>query len=121
METWLLLIDLVKAFDKVSREPLWDVMLKQGVPPKLVSLLKAMHNTVKFKFFVDGVGQTMESIIGVKQGDILGPDLCIFFMAAFLKTWRSSFSLSYKLCAVRCKSYFKLYGRRPTTRGDLDL
>jgi hypothetical protein len=46
--------------------------------PKLVSLLKALHNRVIIKFFVDGVEQTMESIIGVKQGDILGPD--IFFL-----------------------------------------
>jgi hypothetical protein len=59
LETWLLLIDLVKAFDRVPRELLWDVMLKQGVPPKLISLLKALHNTVKIKFFVDGVEQTM--------------------------------------------------------------
>ena len=39
LETWLLLIDLVKAFDRVPRELLWRVMLKQGVPPKIVSLL----------------------------------------------------------------------------------
>ena len=37
LETWLLLIDLVKAFDRVPRELLWRVMLKQGVPPKIVS------------------------------------------------------------------------------------
>ncbi len=55
LETWLLLIDLVKAFDVVPRELLWDVMLKQGVPPKLVSLLKAKHKSLKIKFVVNGV------------------------------------------------------------------
>ncbi len=55
LETWLLLIDFVKAFDRVPRELLWDVLLKQGFPPKLVFLLKAMHTTAKFKFVVDGV------------------------------------------------------------------
>jgi len=91
-KTWLLLIDLVKASDKIPRELLLDVMLKQGVPPKLVSLLKALQSTIKNKFFVGGVEQTIEPIIGVKQGDILGPDLFIFFMVAVLKTWRSSYS-----------------------------
>jgi hypothetical protein len=47
LETWLLLIDLVKAFDEVIRELLWDVMLKQGVLPKRVSHLKALHNIEK--------------------------------------------------------------------------
>ncbi len=65
-ETWLFLIDLVKAFDRVPRELLWDVMLKQGVPSKLVSLLKALYITVKIQFFVDGVEQTMEYIIKIK-------------------------------------------------------
>jgi hypothetical protein len=33
---------------------LWRVMLKQGVPPKLVRLLAAMHKTVLVKFGGDG-------------------------------------------------------------------
>ena len=106
LPTWLLLIDLVKAFDRVPRELLWEVMIKQGVPPKLVSLLRALHTTVKVKFEHEGVTQTLDSIIGVKQGDLLGPDLFIFFMAAVMKTWRSSYS--YSLCRVNTKADFQL-------------
>jgi hypothetical protein len=47
LETWLLLINLVKSIDRVPRELLRDVMLRQGVPPKLVFFIKALHNTVK--------------------------------------------------------------------------
>jgi hypothetical protein len=35
LPTWLLFIDLVKAFDRVPRELLWEVMLLYGVPPLL--------------------------------------------------------------------------------------
>ena len=91
-------------------------------PPKLVSLLKALHNTVKIISFVDGVERTMESKIGVKQDDILGPDLFIFCMVAILKCWHSpSYSHSYKLCMVKCKSDLRLTGRRSTTERELYL
>ena len=44
LESWALFIDLVKAFDRVPRELLWEVLLRYGVPPKLVSLLRALHD-----------------------------------------------------------------------------
>jgi len=74
LESWALFIDLVKAFDRVPRELLWEVLLRYGVPPKLVSLLRALHETVHVTFDVDGVVRSLLSIIGVKQGDLLGPD-----------------------------------------------
>ena len=87
-ETWVLFIDLVKAFDRVPRDLLWDVMLRYGVPPKLVSLLRALHETVHVQFEVGGVMKSLLSILGVKQGDLLGPELFTFYMAAVMETWR---------------------------------
>ena len=78
LPTWLLLIDLVKGFDRVPRELLWEVLTKQGVPPKLVSLLRSLHQTVKVKLEYKNVTQMLDSMIGVKQRDLLGPDLFIF-------------------------------------------
>jgi len=68
-ETWILFLDLVKAFDTVPRELLWRVLTKLGVPDKLVSILKAMHKNVEVLFEVDGGKKKLNSIIGVKQGD----------------------------------------------------
>mmetsp|Transcript_38924 Transcript_38924/g.82945 ORF Transcript_38924/g.82945 Transcript_38924/m.82945 type:complete len:132 (+) Transcript_38924:115-510(+) len=110
-ETWVLFIDLVKAFDRVPREVLlgdgssdnvgllWRVLLKYGVHPKLVSVLRAMHSKVLVQFDVDGVMRMLEAIIGVKQDDLLGPQLFTFFMAAVMETWRAS--SSYELPTFR--------------------
>ena len=139
LESWLELIDLVKAFDRVPRDAdkkppkehehaaaaacdveigmLWRVLLKFGVPPKLVRMLIAMHETVNVKFDVDGVVKTLLSIIGVKQGDLLGPELFDFFIAAIMETWRST--SSYELAVFRTCPDFEMTGRRVNAKGDV--
>ena len=112
LESWIIFLDLVKAFDRVPREMLWKVLLRFGVPTKLVSLLRAMHKTVNVKFQVDGVSRTLLSIIGVKQGDVLGPDLFTFYIAAIMITWRSEHN--YELPLFRSNDDFVLTGRSST-------
>ena len=109
-------MDLVKAFDRVPRELLWDILLKFGVPPKIVNLLKCLHKRVEVKFSVDGIIHTLLSIIGVKQGDILGPILFIFFIAAVMITWKKTYGGS--LCIFRSKPDFVMTGRSYRARGE---
>ena len=85
---WLLLLDFIKAFDRVPRELLWPLMAKLGVPPALISVLQALHATVNVKFAVEGVTRTVGSIIGVKQGDLLGPILFNFHVAGAMMAWQ---------------------------------
>ena len=86
LESWILFLDLVKAFDRIPRQLLWPILRKFGVPPKLVRLLKALHTQVFVNFETSGVSKSFSNTIGVKQGDNLGPLLFIFFIAAILKT-----------------------------------
>ena len=116
LETWVLFLDLLKAFDRVPRELLWLLLLRQGVSPKLVDLLKALHATVKVKFEIEGIIITLLSIIGVKQGDLLGPLLFTFFIQAIMSSWRDLHS--YDLCIFRTRDDFKMTGRATTTSGD---
>ena len=75
----ILFLDLVKAFDRVLRELLWGVLRKFGVNANLVRLLISLHKHVEFQFTVSGITSSVESIIGGKQGDIIGPLLFIFY------------------------------------------
>jgi len=101
LETWVLLLDLVKAFDRVPRTLLWQVMRRFGVHEKVVRLLEAMHSTVNVKFSVEEIEMVIESIIGVKQGDLLGPQLFIFHIRAIMQAWRYEFNSQYSLCRFR--------------------
>ena len=116
LSTWVFFMDLVKAFDRVPRELLWEILLKFGVPPKIVSLLKCLHARVVVKFSVDGIIHTLLSIIGVKQGDILGPILFLFFIAAVMITWKKVYGRS--LCIFRSKADFVMTGRSYRARGE---
>ena len=116
-ETWILFLDLVKAFDRVPRELLWQLMEKFGVPPKLVRLLKALHKDVLVKFEVEGFEHEVKCTIGVKQGDILGPVLFIIYMAGVMTEWRKTTGPNYPAVFFLTKPDSMLTGRRPTAKG----
>ena len=86
---------------------------KFGVAKKLIDVLKLLHKNFKVKFDVESVTHTMPSVIGVKQGDILGPALFIIFIAAVMITWRKIHQRP--LCIFRTKNDFKLSGRQHNT------
>ena len=67
------------------------------------------------KFEVDGVERVIESTIGVKQGDILGPTLFIFYIAAIMETWRES--STYELATFRTAPDYQMTGRRVNAKG----
>ena len=116
LESWVLFLDLVKAFDRVPRKLLWDILAKFGVPNKLISLLKALHRDFTVKFSIDAIDKTIKNSIGVKQGDILGPILFLFFICAVMTTWRLKFKG--ELCIFYSKDDIQMTGRRHTARGE---
>ena len=69
LETWILFLDLVKAFDRVPRELLWDLLQCFGVSPKILNLLRAVHKDVTDKFEVEGTIQEVNcSILESNKG-----------------------------------------------------
>ena len=62
---------------------------------------------------VNDVTKSIESIIGVKQGDILGPLLFICYLAAVMLTWRATHQRS--LCIFHTELDDILTGRRYNT------
>ena len=65
LESWVLFIDFVKAFDQVPRETLWNFLKKFGIPPKFIRLIIALHHII-VKLSIDGTEADIESIVGLK-------------------------------------------------------
>jgi hypothetical protein len=45
-ESWVLFVDLVKAYDTVNREILWKIFKILVVPDNLIEVLKKLHTDV---------------------------------------------------------------------------
>ena len=46
-KVYVAFVDYKKAFDRVNREALWDVLQKLKTSSKMIMILKAMYNSVK--------------------------------------------------------------------------
>ena len=65
-ESWVLFVDLVKAFDTVPRDVLFVVLAKFGVPPHLISVIKRMNTDLQVTFDLNGEPVAVPCTGGVK-------------------------------------------------------
>ena len=93
-DTWALFIDLVKAFDTIPREGLFQVLGKFGIPDKLIKVIRRLYTGLKVKIKTGDSEAEVDSTQGVKQGDNLAPCLFLFMMQAVTSTikeeWESA-------------------------------
>jgi hypothetical protein len=50
-------IDLTKAYDRVNKETVWEILRRLGTPPKLVNLIASLHNGAMATVKTDGCEQ----------------------------------------------------------------
>ena len=81
-DSWACFLDLVRAFDAVNRQLLFDCCSKQGIPPHFINLLIRLHNGSKVQWR-DAV---IDSTIGVRQGSSEGPCLFLIMLQACLES-----------------------------------
>ena len=68
LESWMLLVDLVVAFDSVPRGVLWAMLAKIGVPPHLIYVIKCMNVYLKVTFDPNGEPVEVPCTVDVTQG-----------------------------------------------------
>ena len=62
---FILFVDLKKAYDSVSRNPLWRVLEKIGVPSTMLQIIKSFHDGMQAEV---RVGASSTDSIEVKNG-----------------------------------------------------
>jgi hypothetical protein len=73
LSTWVVYVDLIKAFDSVLRESMYIILSKLGVPHNLIHLIIRLHTNCVVKVKAGDADVVVDSTVGVKQGDSLAP------------------------------------------------
>ena len=74
-------IDFKSAFDTVWRNALWKMLLKIGVQPKYVNVIKFMYENTQCAVTIENTLTGWFSVVvGVRQGCILSPSLFDVFL-----------------------------------------
>jgi hypothetical protein len=80
---YILFVNLIKAYDTVNRELLWTILLETyGVPKEAIQVLQKLHDNIRYEMKVGTKKASINSTVGVKQGDNLGPILFIYLIQA---------------------------------------
>ena len=75
--------------DSVQREVLWRVMEKCGVPPKLLSIIKYLHEGMWADVWVGSMTtECLDVRNGLRQGCTLAPTLFNIYISTVVANWR---------------------------------
>ena len=83
IKKFALFIDLEKAFDRINRDLLWNILSEEhyNIPSKLIRVVKNMYSQCSSKVRSPGNESRWFNIdTGVRQGDVLSPLLFVIFM-----------------------------------------
>ena len=94
--------DIKKAYDTVNRDILWPLLLKCGLPLKVVTLIRKLHEGMKAVVRVkDTFTEPFDVLNGLKQGCVLAPFLFNLFFDQVIHTALSGYEgdvqLNYKI------------------------
>ena len=79
-------VDLEKAYDRVPRSVVWEVLKKRGVGGTYMKIVKDMYEGVTTKIKTrTGVSESFEVKTRVHQGSVLSPYLFILVLDELLK------------------------------------
>jgi exonuclease III len=83
-------VDLTKAYDKVNRELLWQILRRLGIPEKVIRLITSFHEGARAQARVNGnLSRPFPLNRGLKQGSVLSPILFNIFFGALIRAFEA--------------------------------
>jgi hypothetical protein len=93
-ETYLLFLDLIKAFDTANHDLLFAILEKYGTPGALIDVIRHLHDNFQLKLVFDKKNQAIiDYTVGVQQGDNMAGLLFLFLMQAMDESFKKQCAL----------------------------
>jgi hypothetical protein len=93
-DTYLLFIDLIKAFDTANHDLLFAILEKYGTPRALIDVIRCLHDNFQLKLVFDKKNQAIiDYTVGVQQGDNMAGLLFLFLMQAMDESFKKQCAL----------------------------
>ena len=92
LESWVLLFDCVKMFDRIPRSHVWTSMRVLGVSEKMIRVIQSTLLGATGKLHVDAEIRDVLMPNGTGIGTVLGPVLCNLFLLPVLSMWIAKWS-----------------------------
>ena len=87
-KSYIIFVDLRKAYDSVPHEALWVVLQRLGVPDILIDIVKSFHEEMEAKIRLDQeLLEQIEVNNGLRQGCTLAPTLFNLYACAVQEIW----------------------------------
>jgi hypothetical protein len=89
LETHIAFVDLGKAFDRVHRNQVWQILNRRGIPYHLIEVIKSLYKSTSIQ--IDTGRKILEKIYineGVRQGCNLSPALFNIYIDNHLRNWK---------------------------------
>ena len=79
-EVYTCFVDLEKAYDRVPRDKLWELLLKYDMKGQLLVAFKSLYKQSEVYVRVNGIKtQPFNISVGLRQGYVLSPPLFIIY------------------------------------------
>jgi hypothetical protein len=98
-ESGWLFVDIVKTFDRVNREMLWQILEKYGLMDNLITVIKKIYSGIFVEFQIGTAEGSFESTSGVKQ---VTPRHRLIFIcnAAAVETMNKSWPAPFRMVSL---------------------
>jgi hypothetical protein len=90
LNSHLLLFDIVKCFDTIKRQHIWNSMRKMGIAEKMIRVVMSTLHCSTAVLHVEGEQREVQVREGTGQGTTLGPILCNLFLLPLLLHWEKT-------------------------------
>ena len=86
LPSYVVFVDLVKAFDTFNHDMMLKILERFGAPPKLRSSISRMYWNLKIVLKIGEVEEKMGQKVGVIKGDCITPVLLLSMVMKFAET-----------------------------------